>query len=136
MKRLAVLLFVCLLALSLCACGAAPEAPAAPAEAAQAEAPAEPEPAASETAEPEPAAPETAEPDDAEAAADLLALAETFVGRPVSELIAAIGEPLATDYAPSCLGPGQDGELTYDGFTVYTYREGENETVEEVYHAS
>ena len=124
MKRLTVLFLIALFALALCACG---QAPAAPAD--------EPAPV-EETAEPAPA--ETPAPEQTEAPApdaDLLALAETFVGRPVSELIAAIGDPLATDYAPSCLGPGEDGELTYEGFTVYTYREGDTELVEEVYHA-
>ena len=43
-----------------------------------------------------------------------------------------IGEPDSADYAPSCLGPGEDGELTYDGFIVYTYREEGSETVEDV----
>ena len=28
-----------------------------------------------------------------------------------------------SSYASSCLGPGEDGELYYDGFTVYTYRD-------------
>lgn len=54
------------------------------------------------------------------------------IGQSVSDLIAAIGQPLARDYAPSCLGDGEDGELIYDGFTVYTYREGTAETVTDV----
>ena len=33
-----------------------------------------------------------------------------------------IGEPNDSRYAQSCLGDGEDGELYYDGFTVYTYR--------------
>ena len=41
----------------------------------------------------------------------------------MDELIAAIGEPNSSDYAPSCLGEGEDGNLYYDGFTVYTYRD-------------
>ena len=63
---------------------------------------------------------------------ELLATAKEFIEKPVSELIAAIGEPLASDYAPSCLGSGEDGELQYDGFTVYTYKEGDTETVTDV----
>ena len=47
-------------------------------------------------------------------------------------LIAAIGSPISSSYAPSCLGPGEDGELIYNGFTVYTYRENGVETVEDV----
>lgn len=56
-------------------------------------------------------------------------LAKTFIDRPVEELIAAIGEPVSSDYASSCLGSGEDGNLYYEGFTVYTYREGTSETV-------
>lgn len=41
----------------------------------------------------------------------------------MEDLIAAIGEPESSDYAPSCLGEGEDGNLYYDGFTVYTYRD-------------
>ena len=122
-KNLFVLLLALLLALSLCACGqeqAAPETAEEPAETVE-------EP--TETVE---------EPVEAveEPGIDLLEIAKTMEGKPVSELIAAIGEPLSTDYAPSCLGPGEDGELVYEGFTVYTYREGDTETVEEVYHAN
>lgn len=47
-------------------------------------------------------------------------------------MIAAIGSPSGSSYAPSCLGPGEDGELFYDGFTVYTYREGGTEIVQDV----
>ena len=31
-----------------------------------------------------------------------------------------------------CMGEGEDGIWTYDGFTVYTYKEGGSETVEAV----
>ena len=50
----------------------------------------------------------------------------------MSSLIAAIGSPLNQSYAPSCLGPGEDEELIYDSFNVYTYRENGVETVEDV----
>ena len=53
----------------------------------------------------------------------------TFIDRPLEELLAEFGEPESRDYVPSCLGNGQDGELVYDGFTVYTYRSSEGETV-------
>jgi hypothetical protein len=43
--------------------------------------------------------------------------------------VGAIGQPKSKDYASSCLGPGEDGEWSYDGFVVYTYREGNSETV-------
>ena len=60
---------------------------------------------------------------------ELKSIAEGYIDEPVSSLYAAIGEPDSSDYAPSCLGDGEDGELFYDGFTVYTYREGDEETV-------
>lgn len=63
---------------------------------------------------------------------DAKELALTFIDKSVEELIAAIGEPISSDYAPSCLGAGEDGELVYDGFSVYTYREGDVETVRDV----
>lgn len=58
--------------------------------------------------------------------------AQAYIGKSVSSLIAAIGSPKGSDYAPSCLGEGEDGELFYDGFTVYTYRADGKETVEDV----
>ena len=58
--------------------------------------------------------------------------AAAFIGQSVSSLIAAIGQPISRDYAPSCMGSGEDGELVYNGFTVYTYREGNVETVQDV----
>ncbi len=68
--------------------------------------------------------------DDTEASEnELLELAISFEGKPLSELIEAIGEPNASDYASSCIGSGEDGNLYYDGFTVYTYREGDDEVV-------
>lgn len=59
-------------------------------------------------------------------------IAESYIGKEVSELIAAIGEPESSSYASSCLGSGEDGELVYNGFTVYTYKEGDSEVVQNV----
>ena len=58
-------------------------------------------------------------------------IAEKYVDKPVSELIAAIGEPKSSAYAGfSCLIPGgDDGELYYDGFVVSTVKSGDSETV-------
>ena len=114
MKKALTVLLAALLALSLAACGdAGTEPTAAPTE----------EPAATEPAATEPAA----EPEETEPAAEpedsLLETAKTVEGADVNELIAAIGEPESSDYAPSCLGEGEDGNLYYDGFTVYTYRD-------------
>lgn len=58
--------------------------------------------------------------------------AQKYVGSDVSALIAACGAPNSRSYAQSCLGPGQDGVLRYNGFTVYTYKEGGKETVQSV----
>ena len=49
--------------------------------------------------------------------------------RPVSELYDAIGEPESEDSAPSCMGKGEDVNLYYDDFTVYTYKEGNSQVV-------
>lgn len=57
------------------------------------------------------------------------ALAESCIDKTVQELYALIGEPESSEYVPSCLGSGEDGNLYYANFTVYTYREGEIETV-------
>ncbi|MCB6994385.1 fibronectin type III domain-containing protein [bacterium 210820-DFI.6.37] len=57
------------------------------------------------------------------------AVAKKYIGKSVDKLIAAIGKPKSTDYAQSCFGPGEDGELRYSGFKVYTYREDGKETV-------
>lgn len=54
---------------------------------------------------------------------DALTTAQEMIGEDISSLTAAIGEPENSSYASSCLGPGEDGELYYDGFTVYTYRD-------------
>ena len=60
------------------------------------------------------------------------AQAEKLVGKSIADLIAALGEPLSSSYAPSCLGSGEDGEYIYDGFTVYTYKENGTELVRSV----
>lgn len=59
-------------------------------------------------------------------------IAESYIGKEVSELYNAIGEPESVSYASSCLGSGEDGELVYNGFTVYTYKEGDSEVVQNV----
>ena len=76
------------------------------------------------------AAPETEAP--AKTPEELLAIAADYIGKPVDELIAAIGEPEDRDYGPSCMGDGEDGSLYYGGFIVYTYRENGEETVQDV----
>lgn len=63
---------------------------------------------------------------------EAVAAAMTCIDKPVSALYDLIGEPGESDYAPSCFGDGEDGNLYYDGFTVYTYRENGEETVRDV----
>ena len=72
---------------------------------------------------------ETPAADEAAGDASLLDTAKQFEGEPLEDLIAAVGEPESSDYAPSCLGDGEDGNLYYDGFTVYTYRDDSGEIV-------
>ena len=132
MKKITVIILVCISALLLAACGgdstaenvAATEQPVSEQSAAV--------PPMS-TAAPNSNAPaqEKAETQEKDTAA-LKATAEEYVGQPVEELFAAIGEPISTDYASSCLGPGEDGELVYDGFVVYSYRENDSEVVQSV----
>ena len=122
-KRISVLL-VLLLALFAASCGEKNEGGTSAPDAA------DPSPAVTVPAETDPAtapgtdpAPLTAE--EAKAAA-LLCVEGT-----VEELYEKIGKPDSSDYAPSCLGPGEDGNLYYDtyGFVVYTYLENNVETV-------
>lgn len=118
MKKLTCLLLALTLLLGLAACGEEPaevtEEPAAGSVAPVEESapPAEESVAPAEESE----APAEEEPSPLEAA-------KAFEGAPLEDLIAAVGEPLSSDYAPSCLGEGEDGNLYYDGFTVYTYRD-------------
>ena len=63
---------------------------------------------------------------------ETLKIAMEYIGRPVADLISVIGEPGDRDYAPSCMGPGEDGNLYYDGFIVYTYLEDGEETIQDV----
>lgn len=114
MKNILSLALAMILALGLAACGESGTEPSA----------APSDPAAVDTTTPDPAAEstETAEPAE-ETGGSLLEIAKGYEGANVDELIAAIGAPNSSDYAPSCLGEGEDGNLYYDGFTVYTYRD-------------
>lgn len=152
MKRNLLLAALCLIcALLLIGCGStAPDPTPAPAETAapaESAAPAETE-APSETPVPnaEPEAEPSAEPvatlpdaglvrdtEDSSESDQLFELAKSFVDKPLSELQAELGEPLSSTYVSSCLIPGgEDGELHYDGFTVYTVKSADSETVQDV----
>ena len=69
-----------------------------------------------------------------ETAQDAKALAESCIGKSVEELYALIGQPESSEYAPSCLNPGEgeDGLLYYADFVVYTYKDANGETVDYV----
>lgn len=118
MKKLTCLLLALTLLLGLAACGEEPAEVTEEPAAESAEPAVEPSVAPEESEAPaeESEAPAEEEPSPLEAA-------KAFEGAPLEDLIAAVGEPLSSDYAPSCLGEGEDGNLYYDGFTVYTYRD-------------
>ena len=125
MKKLTCLLLALTLLLGLAACGEEPAEVTEEPAAGSVEPVEESAPPAEESVAPaeESVAPAEEEPSPLEAAKE-------FEGAPLEDLIAAIGEPLSSDYAPSCMGEGEDGNLYYDGFTVYTYRDVDgNETV-------
>lgn len=131
MKKIAILM-LCLSVL-LCGCGSAPAETTAPKAPAETTAPAvsttAPETTAPETTTvPETTAPETTE--ETEPVDEARVLAESCIDKSVEELYKLIGEPDSADYAPSCLDEnGEDGILYYENFIVYTYREGDTETV-------
>lgn len=134
MKKICLIL-VCVMMLTLCACGSGEPASTLASTSASTESTPAPAPEATpEVEEPsvEPSQEPAEETPDTEPEESLKDIAMGFVGKELAELIAAIGEPESSDYAPSCLGDGEDGNLYYDGFTVYTYREGGVETVEYV----
>lgn len=125
-KTVTVLLFAAML-LSLCACGSGPAGSPSPAPEASSAPALTPVPTAEPSAAPEPVeAPEpSAEPEpeaEPEADSDQKNTALGLVGSDVSALYDAVGYPISSSYAPSCLGDGEDGELVYDGFTVYTFK--------------
>lgn len=128
MKNVMTILLLLALCLCLCACGASKEeAAATPAPAA-----AEEETTGGQQSVLPGATLEAAEEEPEEEANEDLEKAKSFLEKDVAELIEVFGEPKSSDYGPSCLGSGEDGELHYDAFTVYTYREGESEIVKDV----
>ena len=121
MKRLLCLLLCLLMVPSFCACG----------EKTGREKPADMESSLPAVSASEEAPEATEEPADQKKidAEEAVRKALKLKDREVSELYDAIGEPVSEDSAPSCMGPGEDVNLYYDGFTVYTYKEGSSQTV-------
>ena len=109
MKKLMIAILACALFVSLCACGKA-----------QQETPTATTAATAPTAVKDPTDATQLSPKE---------LAKEYTGRSITELYEVIGYPESSDYAPSCMGDGEDGNLYYDGFIVYTYREGDTETI-------
>ena len=109
--------------LTLCACGGN-----------EAQETAEPETAAEETvpaAEPAAEAEQDTEPEAVQAAPSEYEIALSLIGAEIQELYDEIGEPYDSQYDAGCMSESE-GELYYDGFTVYTYEEDGTEFVYDV----
>ena len=110
MKKRVWIVMMLIAVLALTACGTDKAEPAA-------------EPAAEVVVTEEPAEETPAEevPEEVPAEPTPLELAKTFIDGDLALLVEALGEPVESSYETSCMGDGDDGILTYDGFTVYTY---------------
>lgn len=123
MKKLISIILLCATAVLLCACGSA--APDKSSSGGSAVPP-------MQTASGNDTQAATDAPEEKAAENEQKIIAESYIGKEVSELYDAIGKPESVSYASSCLGSGEDGELVYNGFTVYTYKEGDSEVVQNV----
>ena len=120
MKRMILICALC--ALLLLTVGCSGEETPAPADGGAGETTTQP---AAEPAEEDASATgdETAPENAAATVEEQIALVQSMIDEPIDRLYETIGQPLDSAYASSCLGQGEDGELYYDGFTVYTYRD-------------
>lgn len=131
MKKLIAVLLAAFLLLGLCACGGEE----APAEEMNLNVAPKVEETAPKAEEPNVEVATEAPAEDPAVVAEekmkeMKALAESCIDKDVNYLYELIGKPNSADYAPSCLVQGgEDGMLYYDGFVVYTTREGDVETV-------
>ena len=121
MRRYILIPILCaVLVLSLAGCGGTKAETAGPTEAPAVTAAPTEAPAAAPSPTEAPAAAAAPEKADSETAA-LVEKILAMEGQPVEDLYALVGQPNSSDYTPSCLVTGgQDGQLEYDGFTVYT----------------
>lgn len=150
MKKLLLTFTICALALSLAACRddgsdrAAPKPTPTPnwsdvlAASASDAALAKTPPASATDATAQPAVAETPEVKAASAPAtaqNAYEKARECIGLSVQELYDAVGQPTGEPvYGPSCLQvDAEDGMLPYDGFSVWTVRSADAETVHDVY---
>ena len=65
-------------------------------------------------------------------------IAQDYIDRPLEELIAVLGEPVSSEYGPTCIGPegSEDGIHQYEGFYVSTLKDGDMETVKNIVKGS
>lgn len=127
MKKLLCLCLAALTLLSLCACGAQTAAPAADPTAAPVVTP----PPGMDSTLPGSASQSAAETPVPEVS-DTLRIAQSLIDESVEKLLEALGEPDFVDHAPSCIGPGEDGEYHYGSVIVYTYRDDSGEVIKDV----
>ena len=121
MKKVSALLLILAILLSLAACGsnAGSEDEDAPVLTAELPGASQKAPAAEPTEAPQAtAAPAKEEKSDKNETVERVL---KMKGQPVKDLIELLGEPISREYSSSCLiEGGQDGQLIYDGFVVYT----------------
>lgn len=71
---------------------------------------------------------------DAETDTEAYEQAMQYIGQPVEELYAAIGEPESANYAASCDEENaEDGMLFYGGFYVWTVKTETEEIIHDIY---
>ncbi|MGX8693072.1 MAG: hypothetical protein ACSW8E_04865 [Clostridia bacterium] len=122
MKRVSALILLLALMLSLAACGSAPVQETdedVPKLTSVLPGSSQKAPAAEPTEAPKatPAPVKDAKSETSETVARILRMK----GQPVKDLIDLVGEPISREYSSSCLiEGGQDGQLIYEGFIVYT----------------
>ena len=133
-KALILVLMLLFAAVLLTACGSEKHEPVivveTPAPVAETE---KPEPSAE--VKPEVDTPEeSAQPEDTGLDDEKYQTALGMIGEVVEELYKEIGYPEYQDYGPSCLGePGsEDGQLDYEGFSVFTLVQDGVETIVDV----